>query len=521
MTDITASPWIVAEATPDKPAIIMADTGQMLTYGEMISNANRLANYFVSIGLNEGDCISIFLENQVRYLELVWAAKITGLYYVCIGRHLNGSDVGYIIENSESRILITSAAQASTAKEVVNSLTGDVRLLMMDGTSDGFLSYEDEIAAQPDTQITGRRRGASMLYTSGTTGKPKGVRNDLPDISPHVAPPRHMTYVGKYNISSSTVMFNPGPFYHTGPIRLMMHAQREGATAVSLSKFDAEQSLKAIDKYKVTYGFFVPTMFVRMLTLPDDIRLKYDMSSIQYAIHSAAPCSIIIKEKMINWWGKILYEMYGGTESTGTTAISSQDWLEHKGSVGRATPGTEIHIVDENGDECPPNVPGLIYMTTGKHFEYFKDPEKSAASRHPKGWYALGDIGYLDEGGYLFLTDRQANLIISGGVNIYPQEAENALTGHPDIADIAVIGIPNPDFGEEVKALVVPTNKLSKEQESKLERKLIEFCKSKISFFKCPRTIDFVETLPRSEAGKLLKLEIRKRYWADTPGLTG
>jgi long-chain acyl-CoA synthetase len=289
---------------------------------------------------------------------------------------------------------------------------------------------------------------------------------------------------------------------------------REGATIVGFAKFEAECVLKAIDRYKATHGIFVPTMFSRMLALPEETRKGIDVTSMRYAIHQAAPCPLVVKERMIDWWGPVLYELYGGSEGNGTTQINSHEWLAHKGSVGRPSKGIEIHIVDENEEECPPNQPGLVYFGNGRQFEYFGEPDKTAAVRHPKGWSTLGDIGYLDEDGYLYLTDRQSNMIISGGVNIYPQEAENVLAGHPAIADVAVIGVPNADFGEEVKAVVVVSSGRPRGADADaLARDIVAFCRERLSPIKCPRTVDFVDTLPRSDAGKLLKREIRKAYW--------
>lgn len=509
------SPWAVAQRTPDKIAIRIEDTGASLTYGEMVTNANRLANHLIAQGLNQGDCISIFMENHLRYLEVVWAAKIAGLYYVCIGRQLNAADVGYIVQNSLSKVLISSAELSAVADEVAGALNGTVELLMLDGATARFAIYENALAAQPDTMPTGRVRGASMLYTSGTTGKPKGVRHDLTDASPHTAPPRHAMLIKEYGYSPDTVFLNLGPFYHTGPLRMMMHAQRAGASVIGFKKFNASAALAAIGKHRVTFGLFVPTMFVRFLALPEAERKSVDISSLKFALHIAAPCSIAVKERMIDWWGPIINEMYGGTESVGTTTINSQDWLTHKGSVGRASLGTEVHIVDDNGNECPVGTPGLVYMTMGKAFEYFNDPEKTDQSRHPNGWYTLGDIGRLDEDGFLYLTDRKSNLIISGGVNIYPQESENVLTGHPQVADVAVIGVPNADFGEEVKALVVPNFDLPADQQGKFALELLDYCQSHLSRVKCPRSVDFVASLPRSEAGKILKSELRKTYWPE------
>jgi long-chain acyl-CoA synthetase len=500
----------------------MADTGEAATYGEMISRANRLAHVFMEYGLEEGDTVAYFLENQPRYLEAVWAAKITGLYYVCISRQLNAADVAYILDNSQSKALITSRALAATAAEAVDRVASRrLRLLMMNGAVDGFDPYEDAIAGASARMPEGRRRGTSMLYSSGTTGRPKGVRFPLVDISPHVPPSRHGFLMSEYGFSADTTLLNPGPYYHASPLRIMMHAQRVGATVIGFAKFDAEKVLRAIGEHRATHGVFVPTMFVRMLALPAPFRESVDVSSMRYAIHQAAPCPVSVKERMIAWWGPVIHEMYGGSEGNGTTLINSRDWMSHKGSVGRPSGGVEVHIVDEKGDEQPPGAAGLVYFGKGRTFEYFNEPEKTASIRHAKGWTTLGDIGYVDEDGFLYLTDRQSNMIISGGVNVYPQEAENVLAAHPDIADVAVIGVPNSDFGEEVKAIVVPRVPLGDEARKRvLAADIISFCRAELSAFKCPRSVDFVESLPRGEAGKLLKREIRKPYWPEGSDLT-
>lgn len=517
-----ASPWKIAVENPDRIAMVMADTGESVTYGEMVSRANRLGNFFLQQGLNEGDTVAFFLENQPRYLELVWAAKIVGLYYVCISKQLNSADVAYILSNSGARILITSSAMSTVAAESIAAFpSGAFRALMMNGVVPGFDSYEDTIARQSDVMPIGRRRGNSMLYSSGTTGRPKGVRFPLTDASPHMPPARHDFLLAEYRFGLDTVLINPGPYYHASPLRIMMHAMREGATIVGFAKFDAEGVLRAIGRYRATHGIFVPTMFSRMLSLPQAVRNQIDTSSMRYAIHQAAPCPVSVKESMIAWWGPVIYELYGGSEGNGTTQINSHEWLAHKGSVGRPSKGIEIHIVDENGEECPPNRPGLVYFGKGRQFEYFGEPEKTSSVRHPKGWSTLGDIGYLDEDGYLYLTDRQSNMIISGGVNIYPQEAENILAAHPDIADVAVIGVPNADFGEEVKAVVVTrAGPVQGADANALAREIIAFCRERLSPIKCPRSVDFVEALPRSDAGKLLKREIRKAYWPESATLT-
>ncbi|MBN9530276.1 MAG: AMP-binding protein [Alphaproteobacteria bacterium] len=506
-------PWTQAERTPDKPALIIADTGAVVTYGEMMSRANRLSALFDRLGLGEGDTVAFLLENQVRYPELCWAAKNAGLYYVCISRQSNAVDAAYIVENSQARVLITSAALAAIAGEALALLARPPVALMIDGATTPFQSYEEAIAAEADIRPAGRRRGSSMLYSSGTTGRPKGVRVALAEVPPTVPPARHAMLLAQYDLSDRTVHLNPGPFYHVAPLRFMMHTQRMGGTVVGFARFDAAAVLQAIGRYRATHGFFVPTMFIRMLNLPDAVRQAADLSSMACALHGAAPCPVSVKQAMIDWWGPVIYEMYGGTEGIGQTVITPQEWLDHKGSVGRPSSECEMHIIDDSGAECAPYQPGLIYLGNGRRFEYFNEPEKTAASRHPNGWATLGDIGYRDADGYLYLTDRQSNLIISGGVNIYPQEAENILVGHPAVADVAVIGVPHDEFGEEVKAVVQPRDPDSAGEA--LARALVAYCRDRLSPIKCPRSVDFVDHLPRSDAGKLLKRDLKRRYWPE------
>ena len=505
---LRASPWDVAADRPDHPAIIFADTGESRTFGEMIGNANRLAHRLADDGVEVGDCVAIFLENRVEYVEAVWAAKQLGVYYVCLPRGLTRSDASYILTNSSSKVLITS----DTLAEVAHTLIADAPCLkrgyMMGVASPGFIPYGDALVGMPDTMVEGRPRGISMLYSSGTTGRPKGIRHPIMDVAPHIAPPRHEYLSKLFHFGPDTVFVNPGPFYHTAPLRMMVHAQREGATAICFQKFDAETVLRSIGTYKATCGMFVPTMFVRMLNLPDEAKDTADLSTMQVALHGAAPISPAIKDRMIDWWGNCITEMYGGTESIGSTIIGAEDWKRHRGSVGKASSITKVRIEGPDGETCPPNVPGLVLMTQGKSFEYHGDPDKTAEATREDNWGTLGDIGYMDEDGYLYLTDRASNLIISGGVNIYPQEAENVIGGHPEVLDVAVFGLPDEEFGERVHAVVVPKNGVA--EDAALAARILDFCRAEIGKIKSPRDIEFATALPRSEAGKILKKELRQ-----------
>ncbi len=368
------------------------------------------------------------------------------------------------------------------------------------------------------TAIADECEGGDMLYSSGTTGRPKGVKVQLSLAPMGTANPLLMLLQMLYQADGSAMYLSPAPFYHAAPLRYCMSMMRLGATVVAMEHFDPEQALELIERHRITHAQWVPTMFVRMLKLPEEVRARYDVSSIKVAIHAAAPCPIPVKEQMIAWWGPVIYEYYAGTEGNGFCAINSEEWLQHKGSVGKNLLGG-MHICDDEGNELPTGEAGVIYFEGGINvFEYHNDPEKTKSSRHPEhsNWSTLGDIGYVDAEGYLYLTDRKANMIISGGVNIYPQEAENVLTMHPKVGDVAVFGVPNEEFGEEVKAVVQPVHWSdvdTPEKAKAVERELIDFCKQQLAGLKCPRTIDFEQELPRHPTGKLYKRLLKDRYW--------
>ena len=389
-------------------------------------------------------------------------------------------------------------------------IPGRIERYMMDGTIANYKSWEDVVGSQPTTPVADETEGAAMLYSSGTTGKPKGVKHRLSGQPLGAPNPLGMLLAGLYQASPEMIYLSPAPLYHSAPLQFTMAVHRIGGTVIIMEHFDAEQSLALIEKYRVTHTQMVPTMFIRMLKLPETTRRKYNYSSLNVVIHASAPCPISIKEQMIEWWGPKIYEYYAGTEGNGFCAIDSVQWLQHKGSVGKPLVG-KVHIVDDDGAELPTGEAGTIFFEGGGTFEYHNDPEKTKSSRNDKGWSTLGDIGYLDRDGYLYLTDRKANMIISGGVNIYPQEAENLLATHPKVEDVAVFGVPNEDFGEEVKAVVQPVD--IKQAGPALEAELIDFCRAHLSAIKCPRTIDFDAELPRHPTGKLYKRLIKDRYW--------
>ncbi|MAU62214.1 MAG: acyl-CoA synthetase [Parvibaculum sp.] len=503
--------------TPDKPAYIMAATGESVSYKELDERSNQLAHLFRDAGLKPGDSIAIFMDNNGRFYEICWAAQRAGLYYTCISSRLTAGEVAYIIDDCHARIFFTSAALSSVAEELLKGghMPARVeRVFAVGGAIPGYENFEDARAQFPTTRIADETAGTDMLYSSGTTGRPKGVKHPLTGGAIDEDTALEGLAMLLYGMDKNTIYLSPAPLYHAAPLRWSMTVQRLGGTVVVMDHFDAEEALKLIEKYKATHSQWVPTMFVRMLKMPEDVRKKYDVSSMKVAIHAAAPCPVPVKEQMIEWWGPVIYEYYAGSEGNGFTALNSEEWLAHKGSVGKPL-NAIAHICDEEGKELPVGESGTIYFESDSQFEYHNDPKKTQESRHPEhpNWSTLGDIGRVDEDGYLYLTDRKAFMIISGGVNIYPQEAENVLVMHPAVADVAVIGVPNEDFGEEVKAVVQPID--WSEAGPALEAELMEFCKKHLSAIKCPRSIDFEEELPRHPTGKLYKRLIRDRYWGN------
>jgi long-chain acyl-CoA synthetase len=504
-------PAVHALETPHKRAVIMASTDETLTYLELEERSNQGAQLFRALGLRPGDAIAIFMENNIRFLEICWAAQRAGLYYTCISSRLTAGEVEYIVRDCGAKLLIVSIGLAAVAQELV-ALLPDVRLFMVGGNRAHFASYEEEAAAMPVTRIADETAGMDMLYSSGTTGRPKGVRVPLSGLPIDAPSPLMLIVSGLFGMSADTFYLSPAPLYHAAPLRYCMAVHRVGGTVVVMEHFDAEQALRLIEKHRANASQWVPTMFVRMLKLPQEVRDRYDVSSMKVAIHAAAPCPIEVKRKMIEWWGPVLHEYYAGTEGNGFCYVNSADWLAHPGTVGKSLLG-EIHICDEQGNEVPVGEEGVIYFGGGAEFRYHNDEKKTRESRHPAhpDWSTLGDVGKLDAEGYLYLTDRKAFMIISGGVNIYPQEAENVLIAHPHVADVAVIGVPNEDFGEEVKAVVQPADWA--EAGPALAEDLIAYCRERLSPIKCPRSIDFERDLPRHATGKLYKRLIRDRYW--------
>ena len=508
-------PGAHAAANPDKPAVIMAGSGETITYAQLDAEANQVSRLFREAGLAPGDHVAWCLENHRNFLPLMWGANYAGLIYTPISSRLTADEIAYIVDNSGARVFITSRYKAAQAAELVDRTDGVELRLMMDDVIDGYGSYEQALAGASPEPLEGRVAGTHMLYSSGTTGRPKGV------LAAYEAVPvgEAESLVAKMCVlliamSDESVYLSPAPLYHGAPLSFTVANHVIGSTAVIMERFDAEQFLAAVERYSVTHTQVVPTMFVRLLKLPDERRLRYDLSSLVSVLHAAAPCPVEAKHRMIEWLGPIISEYYAGTERCGATFCNSEQWLAHEGTVGVPING-EVHIVDEaTGAEVPAGEEGVVYFGGGNTFEYHLDEEKTRNSRLPNGWATIGDVGRVDDDGFLYLTDRKSHMIISGGVNVYPQEAENLLTMHPAVLDAAVIGVPDDDLGEVPKAVVQPMDMpAGDEAEAAMERELIDYCRASLASVKCPRTVDFRSELPRNETGKLYKRLLRDEYW--------
>jgi long-chain acyl-CoA synthetase len=504
-----------AHLRPLQPAFIMAGSGEAVTYRELDARANRLAHLFRQRGLKRLDHYAIYMENNSRYLEACGAGERSGLYFTCVNSYLTAGELAYILNNSQSRILITSAAKLDVAREAIRECPKVELCVVADGTgeSDRIVGLDQATRGLPKTPIADEYVGTAMLYSSGTTGRPKGILRPLPEQPPVYNLPLFEFLIKLWQYREGMIYLSPAPLYHSAPQAAVNLTIRMGGTVIIMESFDPERYLALIEQFGVTHSQLVPTMFSRMLKLPEEVRKRSDLSSLEIAIHAAAPCPVQVKEDMIKWWGPIIQEYYGATEGLGFTACSSEEWLAHRGTVGRVLFG-DLHILDENMKECPTGTAGTVWFKTASAFEYFNDPEKTREARSPDGSMStVGDVGYVDADNYLHLTDRATFMIISGGVNIYPQECENLLITHPKIADAAVFGVPNPDLGEEVKAVVQPMPGIAPCEA--LAEELIAFCSQSLSRQKVPRSIDFEEQLPRLPTGKLYKRLLRDRYWGN------
>ncbi|MDY7105980.1 MAG: acyl-CoA synthetase [Actinomycetota bacterium] len=504
---------VTAAERPDAIATIMARSGEQLTYRELDERSRRLANLFRAAGLGHGDVVAVFMENNIRFHEVYWATVRSGMYLCAVNRYLTPDEAAYIVNDSGASALVTSAAM-TTAPALLPLLDACPVRLAVDGPVEGFDAYEPLLAEQSTDTPETEPLGDFMNYSSGTTGRPKGIKRPLTGRT-FDEPSNLDTLTNQlYGVEAGIVYLSPAPLYHSAPLAFTATVHSWGGTNVIMERFDAAESLALIERHRVTHSQWVPTMFIRMLKLEEAERTRHDLSSHRVAIHAAAPCPVDVKKQMIDWWGPIIYEYYGGTELNGLTYCTSEEWLAHEGSVGRAILGT-LHICDSKGRELPPGEDGLIYFERDvKAFEYHNDPDKTAGSQHPTNpmWTKLGDIGRLDEDGFLYLSDRESFMIISGGVNIYPQEIEDAMVMHPDVADVAVIGIPNDDLGEEVLAVVQLAPGVDPDDATR--ERLLAHARERLARYKVPRGIDFSDQLPRLETGKLYKRKLRDEYLA-------
>ena len=508
-----------AKQNPDKAAAIHARTGEVVTYGQLDARSNQLAQLLWAQGLRRGDHVAIFVENHLRYFEVAWAALRSGLYLTTVNRYLTAAEAGHIIDDCDARVLVSSRALHDVASQAAALAPKCERFLVVDGPPAGasgrFEDYAAAIAEHEATPLAEEPLGEFMLYSSGTTGRPKGISRPLSRGTVAKGLPMNRFLTTFFEVDSSSVYLSPAPMYHSAPIGFSTGVQSLGGTVVMMDKFDALDALRLLERYQVTHSQWVPTMFTRMLKLPEEERRSFDLSHHRVAVHGAAPCPREIKAQMMAWWGPILHEYYGGTEMNGMTYVAPKEWLAHPGTVGRAYVG-KLHICDEDGAELPNGEPGTVYFEHPQaNFAYHKDPAQTRSAQHASraGWSALGDVGYVDDEGYLYLTDRASFMIISGGVNIYPQEIENELIMHPKVQDVAVIGVPHADFGEEVKAVVELVDPDS--ADDALAEELMAYARERLAAYKCPRSVDFTAELPRLPTGKLYKRLLKDRYWGN------
>ncbi len=500
-----------ARTHPDKIAYRMARSGDAISYRELDARSNQGAHLFRALGLQPGDHIALVMENRLELLTICFAAQRSGLYFTTISSYLTRDEVAYILADCGARVVITSPRCGESLGKVDRDAPGAPALYMVGEPLPGFRSWSEALAAQPETPIADEIAGQDMLYSSGTTGRPKGIKRPQ-EHNPIDQPNPMLRFLcaDMCGMSADSVYLSPAPLYHAAPLRFNMMSAALGGTSVIMEAFDAEEFLHLVERHRVTLSQLVPTMFVRMLKLPEEVRRRYDLSSLRGAIHAAAPCPVDVKAKMIEWWGPIVIEYYAGSEGNGATVCTSEQWLAHRGSVGRAVVG-QVKIVDEYDRELPAGGIGTVYFAGGPVFQYHNDDDKTQRAFNTRGWSTLGDVGYLDGDGYLYLTDRKSYMIITGGVNIYPQETEDVLITHPEVADVAVLGVPDEEMGEQVKAVVQPRD-MSRAGPA-LAAELIAFCRERLSPIKCPRSIDFEAELPRTPTGKLMKRLLRDRYW--------
>ncbi len=503
-----------AAERPDDPAVIMAGSGEVTTWADLDAASNRLAHAFRAAGLRRGDHVAALMENRAEFFHIAWAALRSGLYVTTANSYLTADEAGYIVDDCDARVFLTTAAKAEVAEVMVEHTPKVEQRIIIGGALTGHDPYDSVVADQPSTPIADESQGDTLLYSSGTTGRPKGIVRPLPEtavwtLDTEIQDSRIAAM--PFDFEPGMIYLSPAPLYHAAPFGFTIRTHMAGGAVVVMERFDPAGALEAIERFRVTHSQWVPTMFVRMLELSEAERTRNDLSSHRVAIHAAAPCPVPVKQQMMDWWGPIIHEYYAGTERIGSTRIGPEEWLAHPGSVGLPVDGA-VRIVDDEGNEVPAGVEGAIYIKgpdTG--FAYKGDPQKTADTLLGDGYGTYGDIGYVDEEGWLYLTDRKSHMIISGGVNIYPREAEDVLIGHPAVADVAVFGIPNPDLGEEVKAAIQLADGHAASPE--LAGQIIAWCRDHLTHYKCPRSIDFEDELPRLPTGKLYKRKLRDRYW--------
>jgi long-chain acyl-CoA synthetase len=501
--------WNIAREQPTLTAVVGPD-GESLDYGELATRADRYACGLQALGLRAGDTLALMLPNGVELIAVYFAATQIGLYVVPVNWHLVGAEVAYLLADSEAKVFVAHQRFDGVATEAVEGLSL-ARFAV--GEIAGFRPLTELGLDQPAGRPSERTLGAPMVYTSGTTGRPKGVRRALTGADPDLLPPAGRWFFGIFGLEpfAGHVHLCCSPLYHTAVLNVATLAIQHGHPTVLMDRFEAEEMLRLIDRYQVTYSHMVPTQFSRLLALPVPVRERYSVASLRNMIHGAAPCPPEVKRQMLDWWGPVVTEYYAATEGGGAT-ITAAEWLERPGSVGRAWPGSVIRILDDEGQDVPVLTPGLVYLRMGTStFEYHGDQEKTRAAR-VGDLFTLGDIGYLDAEDYLYLCDRKADMIITGGVNVYPAEIEGELSSHPAVADVAVFGIPHAEWGEEIKAVVQPAAGV--EPGDELAAELIDFARRRLAGFKVPRSIDFTAELPRDPNGKLYKRRLRDPYWA-------
>lgn len=507
-----------AHATPDRPAVVMASTGESRTFAQLNDNSRRIADLLWDLGLRRGDHVAVLMDNQLDFFDVYWAAMRSGLYLTAVSPFLTPREATYILGNSESQVLIVSSTRVETSGALA---TPDLPVLRhrfvvgprLDGLPADHRWLDEVLLGASRDRGDQESLGRVMLYSSGTTGRPKGIKKPLPGVPFGHGGDLARTLPDLMGVGPDTVYLSPAPLYHLAASVYIDAVNANGGTVVVMERFDARAALEVIERHRVTMAQFVPTMLIRILKLADEDRLRFDVSSLQCIVHGAGPCPRSVKEQVIDWLGPIVWEYYGGTEDNGNTAISSQEWLEHPGSVGRALPGTILHICDAGGRELGPRETGVVFMETSwerSQFEYHGEPGASIAARHKEHptWTTLGDVGWIDEDGYLYLTDRLNFTIVSGGVNIYPREVEDILAMHPEVVDVAVFGVPDEEMGEVVKAVVQPRAAGTPE----LAAELIAYTRDRLAHYKCPRSVDFIDDFPRLPTGKLHKQNLVDSY---------